>query len=151
MDRPRIPEEVDETRTHVDLHLWGSPRMATVARTTEGRVAVEIDEGPADSPVAIHGTSEQIEDFARALLEGVRQSRGLPTPTAPLPPAEHTEQRPDGATAVWPIVWPPLDACPDCRGAGITPMRPGSWISARCPRCDGTGRVGVVAHAHADA
>ena len=142
-------------RTHVDLHLWGSPRLATVARTTEGRVAVEIDEGPADSPAAVHGTPEQIEAFAAALLEGLRRARNLPGRTMPAVPGERVEQREDGVTVVRPVTWPPVGAvageeCPRCNGRGWTE---GMARDCKvCLRCGGTGRVAeVTANARADA
>ena len=96
-------------RTHIDVHLSGVARVATVARTTEGRLAVEIDEGPADCPVAVHGTADEIEELAMALLEGVRRAMALPMRPMPLSPAERVTRRDDGTTAVAPVTWPPLE------------------------------------------
>lgn len=103
-------------RTHIDVHLRGVARVATVARTTEGRLAVEIDEGPADCPVAVHGTADEIEELAMALLEGVRRAMALPRRSTPLPPAERVSHREDGATAVAPVTWPPLEVAVSAGG-----------------------------------
>ncbi len=107
MDRPSVPEEVDETRTHVDLHLSGGVDLVAVGRCGGTRLFVTMAEG--GDTMAVYGDPRQLLALADALRGAVERGATLP----PLPPmplrGEHVEERPDGATVVRPVAWPALE------------------------------------------